>query len=223
MAPWLKRGPIGDDILKKIYASDQDMYPAPLTYSWLKSWVSACPDLSLCFSAAPEDNGGGEPVPVGAVIVLPLKKEYWEAVLTGKLKETSIDASTMFAGSTELVDVGLHVFHIERFKQTASLGRLRHFAEFALEDTREIVDGKPWNILGYSGMNTELLLSYREHGLQGTMSAHVDIRWLENVLLTKSFSSHSISRRTSCLQTDGVQGDWLRRNFRNVKDERGQD
>jgi hypothetical protein len=146
---WIQRTTISDDVLKGIYASDQDMYPAPLTYERLKSWVEGCPELSICFQGPPE--GGDDSVSVGAVIVLPVLKKYWDNILVGKLKETEIDPAVMFAGDDE-ADVGLHVFHIERFDIGNPSGRLRHFAEFALENTRDIVEKKGWNILGYSGI-----------------------------------------------------------------------
>lgn len=147
-APWVRRSIINDNILKGIYASDQDMYPAPLTYERLKSWVDSRPELSICFQAMPEESR--DAVPIGAIIVLPLVKEHWNDILVGKLKESDIDPASMFAGDSK-ADVGLHVFHIERFEAFNPLGRLRHFAEFAVEDIRDVVEKKNWNILGYSG------------------------------------------------------------------------
>jgi len=147
-APWIQRTRISEQVLKEIYASDQDMYPAPLTFERLKSWVDACPALSICFQATHDGNT----IPIGAVIVLPVAREYWEDLLVGKLKEIEIDPATMFAPEGE-ADVGLHVFHVERFSTFARFGHMQlgHFAEFALEDTRHIVQEKGWNVLGYSG------------------------------------------------------------------------
>jgi len=155
-APWIQRTRISEQVLKEIYASDQDIYPAPLTFTRLKSWVDAGPDLSICFQATQDGN----PVPIGAVIVLPLAKGPWNDLLVGKLKETDIDEATMFAREGE-ADVGLHIFHIERFDTFSQFGRLRNFAEFALEDTRDIVKGKGWKVLGYSG--TVALVSPQAH------------------------------------------------------------
>ncbi len=155
-APWIKRGAINDEVLQCIYTSDQDMYPAPLSYERLKSWVKKCPELSLCLQAEVEGNGGF--IPVGAVIVLPVLQKHWENLLAGKLQEVDIDSETMLAGGGD-ADIGLHIFHIERFEAFKPSEQLKHFAEFALEDAREIVGAKKqWNVLGYSGRIDKLPL-----------------------------------------------------------------
>ena len=123
------------------------MYPAPLTYERLKGWVDSCPELCICFHTCPD---GEYDSLVGAIIVLPLLKKYWEGVLVGKLRETDIEPA-MFAGEGD-VDAGLHIFHIERFDAETAGPRLPHFAEFALNDVRKLIEKKAWNILGYSGM-----------------------------------------------------------------------
>lgn len=123
------------------------MYPAPLTYERLKGWVDSCPELCICFHTCPD---GEDDSLVGAIIVLPLLKKYWEGVLVGKLKETDIEPA-MFAGEGD-VDAGLHIFHIERFDVETAGPRLPHFADFALNDVRKLIEKKAWNILGYSGM-----------------------------------------------------------------------
>ena len=152
--PLLQRTAINDDVLGRIYASDQDMYPAPLTYERLKSWVEGCPELCICFQSGSEE--GGDLATVGAIIVLPLLKQHWEDVLVGNLKEIDIDAAIMFAGHGK-ADVGLHVFHIERFNASPRT-RLPYFAEHAMENIRDIVRRKDWNIIGYSGMFTHFRL-----------------------------------------------------------------
>ena len=144
-SPRIQRTTIGDDILEAIYASDQDMYPAPLPYKRLKSWVEASPDLCVGFEATSEAG----PVPVGAIITLPLLRRHWEDILVGKLKETDIEPA-MFARDGE-AEVGLHVFHIERFDTGDPSTRIRSFARFALESIREVAEKKAWKVLGYSG------------------------------------------------------------------------
>ncbi|KAK3493358.1 hypothetical protein B0T13DRAFT_513581 [Neurospora crassa] len=182
---------ISDALLHTIYASDQEMYPAPLTYERLQSWRDACPELSICFNAS---NDGSE-MPLGVIIVLPLVKKYWEDLLMGKIKEVDIDAGEMFAGvggdgggsSTKMesemqlqapVEVGLHVFHIERFtawdaedalKKTGAqpatvtvggceYGSMR-FADMALEEIQRRVEAfnaeageRRWDVLGFSAL-----------------------------------------------------------------------
>jgi hypothetical protein len=146
-APWIERCTIDDEVLRNIYAADQDIYPAPLTYERLQSWVNSCPDLSICFQAEKD----GDKVPIGSVIVLPVVKKHWGDLLLGRLKEIDVDPITMFAGEEDTVEVGLHVFHIERLDAFKTHGRIRYFTEFALQATREIAEKKNWNVVGYSG------------------------------------------------------------------------
>lgn len=155
-AAGLQRAPINEDMLRGIYASDQNMYPAPFAFERLHSWVTACPELSICFTTTAKDNGEGDdaaPVPVGVVVVLPLQKKYWDALIVGKVKEFDIAAAMFASEESGDEDVGLHVFHIERFDSGRPLGsRLPGFAPTALEEVRELAMGKRWNVLGYSGI-----------------------------------------------------------------------
>lgn len=151
---WIERKAISQDVLKRIYASDQDMYPVPLSFERLQNWVAQSPELSVCYldSAAEGCDSPGDAVEIGAVIVLPLRKSQWEELLVGRLKEIEVDASIMFGSSDtdELQDVGLHIFHIERFEGCGRT-KVQRFAEFVLEDVREAATRYHWNILGYSG------------------------------------------------------------------------
>jgi hypothetical protein len=154
IAPWIQRETIQDEVLREIYASDQDIYPAPLTYDRLKSWAAACPELSISFRVTPTDDDVDTTSSlVGVVIVLPLIRKYWEELRAGKLKEVNIEPATMFA-KAPAVDVGLHVFHVERFDAFGPLGKLRHFAEFAMENARDIARKNEWRVLGYSGIDS---------------------------------------------------------------------
>lgn len=188
-APSIHKTTISDDVLGRIYASDQDMYPAPLTYERLKSWVEACPELCICFQAPLE---GGGFAPVGAIIILPLLGRRWEDVLVGKLKETDIDPASMFAEDGD-ADVGLHVFHIERFDACTRTG-LPYFAESALETIRDIVQKKRWNILGYSGTSMHRTV-FRSGANRAT-------------------STHRHRFRPRCLSADGLHAYWVRGGLR---------
>ncbi|KAK3684317.1 cytochrome P450 [Podospora appendiculata] len=151
---------ISDEMLRTIYASDQEMYPAPLSFDRLRSWVDACPDLCICFETqgSTEESGSSDtPTPVGVVIVLPLLQAHWEDVLVGKVKEIEIDPATMFPNGTakdhEEV-VGLHVFHIERFLAFRDLSPTRPFVEFALHEVARRVAGMmtTWRVAGFSAL-----------------------------------------------------------------------
>lgn len=158
--------PVLSSVLQAVYASDQEMYPVSLPYSRLRAWVEACPDLSICFqnSTAPTGQESAAAV-AGVVIVLPLKRVYWEDLLMGRLKEPEIEHGEMFPacegghgkGEREREEVGLHVYHIERFGSWTEgagggVGR-KGFARFALEEVMRRVQAKEgWKVVGWSGM-----------------------------------------------------------------------
>jgi len=170
----LKACRISEEVLRDIYASDQDMYPAPLTYERLQSWVQAYPDLSLCFAADHEDGGGSGQqdgaANVGVIVMLPLLRPQWEDLLVGKIKEVDVDAETMFpsakgtgneVASDSQIEVGLHVFHIERSPGSdvalAEAGvKKGGFFEFALDEVANRVAtspwGRRWKVVGYSAL-----------------------------------------------------------------------
>ena len=139
-------------LLHTIYESDQTIYPVALPYSRLCAWVAACPDLSLCFQSPIGAT-------VGVVIVLPLRRRCWEDLLRGRVKEAEIEAEEMFPRLQPLdgegEEVGLHVYHIERFGtefQGFVMGK--RFAEFALGVVMERVarERARWRVVGLSGM-----------------------------------------------------------------------
>ncbi|KAK6066649.1 hypothetical protein SCUP515_10593 [Seiridium cupressi] len=143
-------GPITKAVLADIFSSDQAMYPAPLTYARLQSWADACPDLSQCFyqsdpAVLGEENASG--LVAGAIIALPLREKAWRDLLVGAVRETDVDASTMFAPDDGVAHaVGLHVFHVERFGD-----HVRGFTNTSLTYVRKIAEAKGWNVLGCSG------------------------------------------------------------------------
>ena len=146
--------PITNDILAAVYASDQAMYPVPLSNNRLRDWVSGCPDLSICFQSPKQGL-------MGVVIVLPLLRKYWEELLSGKLKEFDIDPKTMFPDTTATlphqrnrkpVQVGLHVYHIERLAVEPPTPNQRRFSEVAMEEvTRRAQERWDWEVVGMSG------------------------------------------------------------------------
>jgi hypothetical protein len=146
----ISQASLTEDILQDVYTSDQDMYPAPLSLARLKSWVEACPELSICFRASDNQN---EDVAVGVVIVLPLVKKYWEELLVGKVKETDVDAAVVFPKPGEYgLEVGLHVFHIERFEAWPKVVKKRtRFAEYSLQAIEAVAATMGWKTVGYSG------------------------------------------------------------------------
>jgi len=117
---WFVTSPVSDAQLRTIYASDQEMYPAPLSFDRLRSWVDACPDFSIAFYENGDATTESEAVASGVIIVVPLLRTYWEDLLVGTVKEIDIDP-VMFPptgreGHGDGVEVGLHVFHVERFR-----------------------------------------------------------------------------------------------------------
>lgn len=149
----LRRKPLSDQELHDIYASDQTMYPAPLPYERLQSWVTACPDLSLSYSTPLKDTQSL--LVVGVAIVLPVRAQYWRDLVVGKLKEIDVDAMTMLSDQAG-VELGLHIFHIEKFDSWQQLGdgydsKLRPFAEYVTADMAKMIEVRGWKVLGFSG------------------------------------------------------------------------
>ncbi|KAK0387657.1 hypothetical protein NLU13_3902 [Sarocladium strictum] len=145
MASELHAAPIDDALLQSIYECDQGLYPAPLPFERMQAWRDACPELSiLCRTAGPGSRD------VGAIIVMPLLKRHWEELLVGKQKEIEIQPG-MFASARddEGAEVGMHVFHVERFEGCEDV---RGLAKLALRLVQNVVDDKPWKIVGYSAL-----------------------------------------------------------------------
>ncbi|KAK4222225.1 hypothetical protein QBC38DRAFT_490413 [Podospora fimiseda] len=147
--------PITDVLLRAVYNADQAMYPVPLPDNRLRDWVSACPDLSMCFHSPKQGL-------MGVVIVLPLLRRHWEDLLSGKLKEFDIDPRTMFPDMTATLphqrnrkpeQVGLHVYHIERLAVEPPTPNQRRFSEVAMEEvTRRAEDIWHWEVIGMSAL-----------------------------------------------------------------------
>ncbi|OHE92557.1 hypothetical protein CORC01_12136, partial [Colletotrichum orchidophilum] len=153
-APALDQGPMTDEVLKGIFASDQDMYPAPLTWDRLRSWTTAAPEMATCFYlSADADGNSNAPTLIGAVIALPVLAPAWRDLLTGEIKEVDVDAGTMFPrAGDERSKVGLHVFHVERFNVPAARGKVRGFADISMRAVVAGAEKKGWSIIGYSAL-----------------------------------------------------------------------
>jgi hypothetical protein len=175
MTPPYKWSPLTDEILQNVYASDQDMYPAPLPFARLRSWVDASPDFSMRLTNSTN-------IELGVIIALPLLRPYWDALLCGKVKETDVDPAVAFPSNSELgfveeeevvQEVGLHVFHVERFggwvseeagwgvdglasslESGGQRGGFRGgFCQMALDEvTRRAALRGGWKVVGFSGM-----------------------------------------------------------------------
>ncbi|KAF6806702.1 hypothetical protein CSOJ01_08686 [Colletotrichum sojae] len=146
-APPLRKGPMTPKVLQGIFASDQDMYPAPLTRERLDSWAAAAPEMASCFYLADSPE-----TVVGAVIALPLLATSWHDLLVGKIKETDVDPETMFPGHLdEGSTVGLHVFHVERFQVPEARG-VRGFADVSMRAVVDAAEEKGWKVVGHSAL-----------------------------------------------------------------------
>ncbi|KAJ4423063.1 hypothetical protein N0V82_002330 [Gnomoniopsis sp. IMI 355080] len=165
---------VNEGHLRDVYDSDQAMYPAPqLTYSRLKRWVNTCPEICLCLQ-----RGNLEPkthptiaqndVIYGLIIVLPLRQPYWDRLRRGDIEEHDVDALEMFPAKLESestahpwegskTKVGLHVFHIERFPEFASISKDTSFTPLALDEVRGRVmkTFQSWEVVGYSGESSD--------------------------------------------------------------------
>ncbi|KUI68988.1 hypothetical protein VM1G_03974 [Cytospora mali] len=166
---------IDESLLEFTYDADQAIYPAPsLTYDRLKSWAESCPELCIVLRRGHDDgqpqvssaSAVSESV-LGSIIVLPLLRRYW-VQLTAEmrsegplLQEHDVDPMEMFPPRTgalgsEKAEVGLHVFHIERFAgfMTGEEVKRIGFTQLALEEIRGRVEVKfpYWRVMGYSAL-----------------------------------------------------------------------
>jgi hypothetical protein len=148
----ISRIKIAEEQLREVYASDQSIYPAPLTFERLKSWVDTAGDFAATYTIPTIEST----IDAGVIVALPIIARHWQDVLVGKLKETDIDVAMLVADDDiSDVSVGLHIFHIEKFdswdKCHSDRNILGRFAEFALEDATNIALRKGWAVLGISG------------------------------------------------------------------------
>ncbi|KAH6640640.1 hypothetical protein F5144DRAFT_626785 [Chaetomium tenue] len=162
--------PIPDTVLRAVHASDQAMYPVALPYTRLRAWVDACPDLSVCFLRAGDGDGdqGSSPAVgaaaveglaapvVGVVVVLPLRRRCWEDLLGGRVKEADVEPGRAFVGEgfgDGEEEVGLHVYHVERFEVGGGGAEKKRFCEFALEEVmRRAQARRGWKVVGMSAL-----------------------------------------------------------------------
>jgi hypothetical protein len=184
----LEATPISDEVLRAVYASDQDMYPVALSYERLCSWVAAYPELSIGFSLRNERSSSTTAAAVsdlgdvyGVIIVLPLRRVFWEKLLDGRLKEQDIEAWSMFPPASglhttgEVAEVGLHVYHVERFPSsrpksvstsavsTEEASVRTGFAGFALGEVLHWAQAKrDWRVVGISGMIMSFSFAFRK-------------------------------------------------------------
>ncbi|KAK3904909.1 hypothetical protein C8A05DRAFT_13268 [Staphylotrichum tortipilum] len=147
--------PITASLLTTIHAYDQAIYPSALPLSQLRAWVAACPELSIADAGRPSPPDEVQ----GVIIVLPLRRGYWEDLLVGRVAEGGVEVG-MFPppchggsgeGEDEVVEVGLHVYHVERFGENRRGGG---FTERALEEVRRRVTAvwPGWRVVGVSAL-----------------------------------------------------------------------
>jgi hypothetical protein len=128
----LKPGLIDDDILNRIFSSDQSIYPAPLTLDRLRSWMRKCSPSSAYY-----DQTVDPPVLVGVIIVLPLRKKSWMDLLYGSLQESDISPLSDFSSITYGAEVGLHIFHVEKYSHEE---RHKGFTSMAMRDAEGMIE-----------------------------------------------------------------------------------
>ncbi|KAI8287567.1 hypothetical protein K4K60_012323 [Colletotrichum sp. SAR11_57] len=144
---------LDDSMLEDIFASDQNIYPAPLTLDRLRSWTEAAPELAQCFwFTAVRSEWMSWPL-AGTIIALPVLSSFWRDLLVGRLKETDIDPATMFPGENDQdAEIGLHVFHIERTDEPQTTMKLPGFGRFAMNSVVEAAAEVGWKVIGQSAL-----------------------------------------------------------------------
>ena len=107
--------PLSSSSMELAFGADSQIYPTPLSFSDFASWVETCPTFAFQYQH-PRDLGKV----VGVCIMLPILKPYWDDLVSGRIHEWDIVPSMLWhhhgGGYAEPdSDVGLHVWHIERF------------------------------------------------------------------------------------------------------------
>ncbi|ETS85360.1 hypothetical protein PFICI_03385 [Pestalotiopsis fici W106-1] len=192
--PPLAASPMTEDVLQQIFSSDQDMYPAPLTYARLQSWVTASPQLSQSFYLL--DQPGSKEnrkrdVVAGVLIALPLREAPWQDLLVGKLRETDIDANSMIAPKDVAgCAVGLHVFHVERLSEHA-----KGFTRFSIGYADMVAKAIGWNVLGCSALTAtkDGANTFEKLGFQPTGYEEFWIQKSDEISLVPLYPGHDRS------------------------------
>ncbi|KAH6675268.1 hypothetical protein F5X68DRAFT_264399 [Plectosphaerella plurivora] len=169
--------PVDVGVLRSIHASDQEMYPAALPFERLQGWVDSASWLSIEFVV--------NATPIGVVVALPVQRTKWEALLSGGLKETDIEASRDFGqavqGSDEGQDpVGIHIFHVERYEspQAQNAVQFRGFGNYAVGAVLDAARAEGYTILGTSAL-TATEDGHRAFGRMGFRSTGYEEVWID--------------------------------------------
>ncbi len=123
---------------KKVYPTDN-----PVTSEILSNWYKKNPEFGMIF-----ENDKGELV--GMCITIPLNKNGWNKLISGKLSEADLNSKTLFDNSRDK-EIGLHIYHIER------LSGKKDFYKDSLNGLNEVIQNlrkvnKELTIIGFSGL-----------------------------------------------------------------------
>jgi hypothetical protein len=90
-----------------IVEDDNKIYPTadPITADVLGQWYKNNPEFGIIF----EQNGRLR----GICISIPLAKEAWEKLVSGKLSESELRGSAIFQASKDN-EIGIHVYHLQK-------------------------------------------------------------------------------------------------------------
>lgn len=87
---------------------DKKVYPTefPVTEDIVASWYQKNPEFGLIF----EEGLNIE----GMCIAIPLNRNGWEGLTSGKLLESELDENTIYDSARD-DEMGIHIYHIEKF------------------------------------------------------------------------------------------------------------
>ncbi|KAF8472460.1 hypothetical protein BDZ91DRAFT_715112, partial [Kalaharituber pfeilii] len=93
-------------------SADNNIYPSPLTVSTLQSWANICPAFFLQYV-----HPLNQSEIVGICIAIPILAPYWDDLIAGRIREWEVRPEMLYSRDRvrEPVQVGLHVWHVERF------------------------------------------------------------------------------------------------------------
>lgn len=165
MPPYLL--PLDSFDLPNLLGADASLYPSPLTLVSLASWIVTAPYLSFKYLPALTSNS-----PCGICVILPLLERHWEALIRGDLKEWDITPKHLWSPSNPSAtkeNVGLHVWHIERFESwepewSGKGGFGKYWWNDVDNAVKHMLQEGCSGIIGYSGMKYLLTPVYRNNG-----------------------------------------------------------
>jgi deoxyhypusine synthase len=141
---------------------DKKMYPtnSPVTKETIKSWYIRNPEFGMIY----EKNNQI----VGVFILIPLNDTNWKKLIDGKLKESEMNANTIFDNLKDK-KIGLHIYHTEKLDSNIKEFYKRNFLDLSIilgklkkHNPRLKLEGISSFSVSESGIGLRTKLGYKE-------------------------------------------------------------